>query len=81
MEQTFQELPHWSFSAEEVSAGVYRVNGKNSVTGANFEVTVAEPELLLAEAKTIAAQMDHQTSRKSPRSKWISTFPGLVTPG
>lgn len=68
MEQTFQELPHWSFSAEEVSAGVYRIKGKNSVTGANFEVTVAEPELLFAEAKTIAAQMDQQTHRKSPRS-------------
>ena len=39
MERAFQELPHWIFWADEVSAACHRVKGENSLTGANLELT------------------------------------------
>ena len=52
----FSELPDWQFEVDEVSAGVYKVCGKDK-SGRNVEVTGTDPDELLAECKESAARM------------------------
>jgi hypothetical protein len=68
MEKTFQELPNWTFWVDEVSAGCYRVQGKNALFGSNLELTGEEPDDLFDEAKLIAADMERQVRGKLDRS-------------
>ena len=52
----FNELPDWQFEVDEVSAGVYKVLGKDK-SGRNVEVTGTDPDDLLNECKESAARM------------------------
>lgn len=65
MEKTFHELPHWTFHADEVSAGRYRVKGANTLTDANLEISGEDPERLFDEAKIVAEDMDQQMRHRS----------------
>ena len=68
MEKTFQELPNWTFWADEVSAGCYRVRGENALVGSNLELTGLNPDELLDEAKRIAEDLERQVRSKLGRS-------------
>ena len=46
MVRSFQELPDWSFDADEVSAGVYRAFGRDRA-GRNVEASGLDPEALI----------------------------------
>jgi hypothetical protein len=60
MKRSFPELPDWSFSVEEVSAGVYEVTGTDTM-GRRVQAKGTDPDALLAEsrrdAETLAAQV------------------------
>ena len=49
------ELTGWHFFVDEVSAGIYKVWGKDSL-GHNIEVIGIDPDLLLEKCKSYAAQ-------------------------
>ena len=68
MDKTFQELPHWRFRAEEVSAGCYRIKGDNALTGGNLDLSGQNAEQVFDEARKIAQDMDRQTHRKLAKS-------------
>jgi hypothetical protein len=68
IEKTFQELPNWTFWADEVSAGCYRVKGTNSLFGSNLELTGENPEESFDEAKLVAEGMERQVRAKLNRS-------------
>ena len=68
MQETFQDLPNWTFWIDEVSLGCYRVKGKNALFGSNLELTGEIPDEMLNEAKRIAADMDRQVRDKLHRS-------------
>jgi hypothetical protein len=46
------ELPGWTFTVDELSAGVYRVEGRDAV-GRTVSMTGTDPERLLADAQSI----------------------------
>ena len=52
----FDELPGWYFEVDEVSAGVYKVIGKDK-SGRNIELTGTDPDGLIEECKKSAKQM------------------------
>ena len=56
MPERFKELPGWLFEVDEVSAGVYKVYGKD-ISGRSGEATGTEPEALLDECKRFAKRM------------------------
>ena len=64
MQKNFQDLPNWTFWVDEISVGIYNVKGKNKVFGSNLDLTGEDPEELLQQARSAAAEMDRQTSRK-----------------
>jgi hypothetical protein len=68
MKKTFQELPNWTFWANEVSAGCYRVKGRDSIFGSNLELTGGDPDELFDKAKLIAEDMERQVRAKLNRS-------------
>jgi len=68
MEKAFQALPNWTFWANEVSAGCYRVKGRNALFGSNLELTGDDPDELIHEARRIAANMERQVCGKLDRS-------------
>ena len=51
----FTEIPGWQFFEEEVSAGVYKVQGKDNL-GRTVEVCGVDPEKLIEECKKFAEQ-------------------------
>jgi len=51
----YEELPGWQFFVDEISAGVYKVWGKDLI-GHNIEVTGMDPDLLLEKCKNYAEQ-------------------------
>lgn len=57
----FEELPGWSFDEREVSAGVYIVCAQD-VHGRRIEKTGTDPDALLEELKTAAAEMTSKTN-------------------
>jgi hypothetical protein len=57
----YKELPGWHFFVDEISAGVYRAWGKDSL-GHNIEVTGIDPDLLLERCKAYAGQFAAITS-------------------
>lgn len=52
----FEELPDWTFDVAEVSTGVYRVIGKNSI-GQEITETGIDPELVLGNCRNKALAM------------------------
>jgi hypothetical protein len=50
VERSFDELPGWTFTVEEISAGVYRVGGRD-LAGRSVSLTGEKPDKLL---KTLA---------------------------
>jgi hypothetical protein len=50
---TFKEIPGWNFEVDEVSAGVYKVSGKDEL-GRSVEMTGTDPDALLEESKKYA---------------------------
>jgi hypothetical protein len=52
----FTELPGWKFEIDEISAGVYKVRGKNK-SGRNVEATGVDPDTLIDECKKSAKQI------------------------
>jgi hypothetical protein len=51
------ELPGWTFTVDELSAGVYRVEGRDAV-GRTVSMTGTDPERLLADAQDWARKKD-----------------------
>lgn len=53
-------LMGWSFDIDEVSAGVYRARGTDR-KGRSIQKTGVDPEVLLADCRRAAAEMDQET--------------------
>lgn len=51
------DIPGWSFTIEEVSAGVYRVRGVDEA-GRSVEATGIDPDALMEECKLSAARIE-----------------------
>ena len=56
MPKEFKELPGWSFDVDEVSAGVYKVFGKDRA-GRIVEATGIGPDELLEKCKLAALEI------------------------
>jgi hypothetical protein len=56
MTKTFGDLPGWSFSVEEVSAGVYEIVGVHE-TGRRVEAKGTDYDGLLSDCRHRAAQV------------------------
>jgi len=52
----FNDLPNWQFEVDEISAGVYKVCGKDR-SGRSVEITGSNPDKLLDECKQSAKRM------------------------
>lgn len=65
MEVQMPDVPGWSFTVEEVSAGVYRVRGVDR-SGRSVEKTGTEPEEILAELQEAAARMMASPGPRGP---------------
>jgi hypothetical protein len=55
-----QDISDWSFSVDEVSAGVYRVKGIDSA-GSTVETTGTDPDAALEKCKRAAAEMTERS--------------------
>jgi hypothetical protein len=64
MAQKFLELPGWTFSVEEVSAGVYEVAGRDGL-GHRVTAKGVDPDALLAECRRDAARLVSQVAGRS----------------
>jgi hypothetical protein len=53
---TSEHLTDWSFSVEEVSAGVYRATGTDSA-GRSVEESGTDPDATLERCKRVAAEL------------------------
>ena len=56
MPREFEELPGWSFAIDEVSAGVYRVLGRD-LAGRTVEATGPRLKVLIEKCLQDASQM------------------------
>lgn len=52
----FSEAPGWSFDADEISAGVFKVTGRDRA-GRTVEATGVDPEMLMERCKQAALEM------------------------
>ena len=52
----FDELPDWLFEVDEISAGVYKVFGKDK-SGRSVEATGTDPDELIKKCKNFASQL------------------------
>jgi hypothetical protein len=59
---TTDDLTNWSFSTEEVSAGVWRVKGLD-LAGRSVEATGTDPEAILEECKQSAREIADDVPR------------------
>jgi len=64
MEMRHAELPTWLFQMHETSANLYRLTGKDELSGATVDVTGPAPEELLRQAQGRVKQINEQNSRK-----------------
>jgi len=69
MNLPIDDLPDWSFDADEVSMGVYRIRGKNNL-GWTIDLTTTSEQDLIGEARKAAQAM---VSRNA--AKFSSTIP------
>lgn len=56
MSVEFNEVPGWSFNADEISAGVFKVAGRD-FAGRTVEATGLDPDVLMERCKEAALQM------------------------
>jgi len=56
MTREFKELPGWSFTADEVSAGVYLALGRDGA-GRTVEEAGLDPDVLIEKCKQAAIQI------------------------
>jgi hypothetical protein len=59
---TTEDLTNWSFSAEEISAGVWRVRGLDQA-GRSVEATGTDPEATLEKCKSSAREIADDAPR------------------
>ena len=64
MEKEFKDLSDWVFHVDEVSAGVYKVKGRNGISGSNFDLSGTHLEELFRQARETASHMDKETRRR-----------------
>lgn len=55
----FKEVLNWNFIVDEVSAGVYKVRGKDKF-GRSVEKNGTDPEALIEECKAYAIRIDSE---------------------
>ena len=60
----FSELPDWTFSVEEVSAGVYEVTAMDSV-GRRVQAKGVDPDALLADCRRDAARLSALVAKRA----------------
>jgi hypothetical protein len=56
MTVTLDDLPDWTFDADEVSMGVYRIHGRHRL-GWTIELTACSEEDLISGARKAAREM------------------------
>jgi len=64
METRLPEHPTWLFQIRESSANLYRLTGKDELSGASVALTGPDPEELLREARNSVQRINEQISRK-----------------
>ena len=64
MARSFQELPDWSFDADEVSPGVYRAFGRDRV-GRNVEASGLDPDALIEKCRQAALKIMAESRKLS----------------
>ena len=69
MARSFQELPDWSFNADEVSPGVYRAFGRDRA-GRNVEASGLDPEALIEKCRQAAIEI--MAERQKPDDSSLS---------
>src|SRR5271165_2186445 len=79
MEKGFNDLPNWRFSVDEISMGIYKLEGRNNISGANLSLTGIDLDELLQEAKRIATDSDRRPEewllRTDQPHKLLRTIP------
>ena len=60
MKRTFLDLPDWSFDIDETSAGVYQVVAIDK-QGHLISAAGIDPEMLVAECRSEASNIDHNS--------------------
>jgi hypothetical protein len=68
MARSFQELPDWSFDADEVSPGVYRAFGRDRA-GRNVEASGLDPEALIEKCRQAALEIMAENRKPSDSSR------------
>jgi hypothetical protein len=68
VERSFDELPGWTFTVEEISAGVYRVGGRD-LAGRSVSLTGEDPDKLLQDACARAAENADSPSIRPDQAK------------
>ena len=68
-----EDLAGWSFEMSEISAGVYRVYGRDP-SGRSIEVEGTDPQEILEECKKAAAEMVRQCAAPTSASVPGETF-------
>ena len=66
MTHEHQQLEGWQFEVQEVSAGVYRVTGRDRF-GRRVSSTGTDPDALLQECRTTALGLRHPMERLPPQ--------------
>jgi hypothetical protein len=67
METRMPEFPTWLFQIRESSANLYRLTGKDELSGATVDLAGPDPDELLREAQTSVKQINEATARKFGR--------------
>jgi hypothetical protein len=68
MARSFQELPDWSFDADEVSPGVYRAFGRDRA-GRNVEASGLDPEALIEKCRQAALKIMAENRKPGDSSR------------
>jgi hypothetical protein len=66
MTLTLNDLPDWTFDADEVSMGVYRVRGRHRL-GWTIELTAESEEALISSARKAAQEVAVRNAAKGVR--------------
>lgn len=64
MDVNIENLPNWTFQIDETSAGVYKLIARHAL-GCSIELTGADPDRILDEAKRSANEIEDQLRRKA----------------
>jgi hypothetical protein len=66
MERKIAKFPNWTFNLDEISAGVYKLNGRNDL-GCTVELTGIDPDKLIAEATSSAENIEQDLKTRRSR--------------